>query len=62
MLIKRLGIERQTVVNIAKENNIPLKEEDFTLEFFLSADEWFMSRYIQKSEKRKIRKIENGET
>ena len=41
-----LGIERQTIVNIAKANNIPLKEEDFTLDFFLTADEIFMSRYF----------------
>eukprot|EP00026_Physarum_polycephalum_P013180 Phypoly_transcript_13556.p1 GENE.Phypoly_transcript_13556~~Phypoly_transcript_13556.p1 ORF type:complete len:301 (+),score=59.68 Phypoly_transcript_13556:79-981(+) len=37
------GIERQTIVNIAKANNIPIKEEDFTLDFFLAADEVFMS-------------------
>lgn len=37
------GIERQTILNIAKANHIPLKEEDFDLDFFKSADEVFMS-------------------
>jgi len=37
------GIERQTVVNIARQNNLPLKEEDFSIEFLKSADEVFMT-------------------
>jgi len=37
------GIERQTIVNLAKKNQLPLKEEDFDLDFFLQADEVFMS-------------------
>lgn len=37
------GIERQTILNIAKANNIPTKEEDFTLDFLLKAEEVFMS-------------------
>jgi len=37
------GIERQTIVNLAKANHVPLKEEDFDLEFFKKADEVFMS-------------------
>jgi len=37
------GVERQTIINLAKENSIPLKEEDFTLEFLKNADEVFMS-------------------
>jgi len=37
------GVERQTIVNLAKENNIPLKEEDFSIEFLKSADEVFIS-------------------
>ncbi len=30
-------------MNLAKENNIPLKEEDFSIEFLKSADEVFIS-------------------
>jgi D-alanine transaminase len=37
------GIERQTIINIARANHLKLKEEDFDLDFFLSADEVFMS-------------------
>jgi len=37
------GIERQTVLNIAKTNELPVKEEDFDLDFFLHADEVFMT-------------------
>jgi len=37
------GIERQTIINIARAHHLPLKEEDFDLEFFKAADEIFMS-------------------
>jgi len=37
------GIERQTTVNIARENNMPLKEEDISIEFLKDADEVFMT-------------------
>jgi D-alanine transaminase len=37
------GIERQTAVNIARANNLPLKEEDISIDFLKSADEVFMT-------------------
>jgi len=37
------GIERQTAVNIAREHNLPLKEEDISIEFLKEADEVFMT-------------------
>jgi len=37
------GIERQTTLNIARANNFPVREEDFSIEFLKAADEVFMT-------------------
>lgn len=37
------GITRQLVIELAKENNIEIKEQDFELDFFKDADEVFLT-------------------
>lgn len=40
------GITRQMIINLAKGNNIPVKEEFYTLEFLKNADEAFITSTI----------------